>query len=234
MKINTNTYNRLVIRQTKDTFTLCVSGDNSIDLSKEANKKFTDSLKKKTEQEKIFCIIKYFLENNKICEINDKTILNYYQELFMVIKSVDKILGLKLNDYENSEIMSVIMNKYFLDRQEFINENQNINQYYLSLHKNRTMYSLDGSSINLCIATSLVKNERLFLEKLIVEKLMQREETSKIVESKFYNFSNDSYFDCDCLKCSDLKIRIPDKLIPFVKKISTECNKKKQLKLEVI
>lgn len=78
--------------------------------------KFTSTLRGLTDEEKVNEIIRYFLRNNTICEIEDY----YYSDYFIIKALGDRILKISKLHILSKEILDEIYFKYYTDRGKII------------------------------------------------------------------------------------------------------------------
>ncbi|MBQ3021144.1 MAG: hypothetical protein IJD92_02830 [Bacilli bacterium] len=135
--LNNNWYDSIMIRNTDSNETK-INIKNKDNINSIYNSSFSDSIKYLSEKDKINEIIRYYLRNNKIYSINDKTKLEYYDGYFIAIEGTRNLyLQLKDNSIDK-EVLEEIKEKYISDRYEYL--------YNLDIKNIDFSYFIDESS----------------------------------------------------------------------------------------
>lgn len=118
--LNSNWYKKIVLKKEENFLKVTATEDerlkNAVPL-KTSTPYITETIDDLTDIEKIKELVSYFLRNNVICEINQ-------ENSYLSVKSTSNrelVLKLALKLEDNREILNMIVKKYVLDRDKFIN-----------------------------------------------------------------------------------------------------------------
>ena len=144
--LDNNSYDRIAIEKNKVNYEVDVTKNNK-DNKNNRNNHFISKIYNLSHTDKIEKIVKYYLYNNDINKV----------ETYKNIKCnsiLGRILYFRTNntsfdDSFISRIYKIIINKYNLDRELFLEENNNIENYYIGIKNSISSYSIENNSINL-------------------------------------------------------------------------------------
>lgn len=140
--LNSNWYDSIMIRnKTKEDIQIDVKSKNAPDTIK-IDQSFYSKIKQLNDKEKINEIIRYFLNNNKIkCIDNNKYLENYKNNFVTISGSRDLFLKIEKGTFD-TKINSEIINKYILDRNEFLINNIDIKNIEIFFGDNKSSYDI--------------------------------------------------------------------------------------------
>lgn len=234
-KLNANAYNRIVIREVDDGFSVKVSGSKLSDEYISVSYKLSDSLREISDNEKIIFIVNSFLENAKISSIELGASCMGCSGEFIKIGN-ERQLYLQINNPELLKIIiRMIKGKYDRDRYEYCNNVNFNNSYSIFLKSNVSSYDREFVSCSDCTLSEINNNcqdcpknvrfkllygngkiakfDRMFIERFIYDKLWEEGiEASILEETEDIKLIDGvtkvgEYVDSYCIVCGDLSIK---------------------------
>lgn len=200
--LDSNAYNRIIIRGVKGEYFVKVSGYKKDDMFVSVSYKLSDSFKRKGDNEKILSIIESFLANSKVKSIELEAYCAGCKGQFIKV-SGDRELLLQIDDaLLLSDVLTIIKRKYDKDRYEYcINDGEQ--SYSVVLSKNVTSYGrvciscenceYHGDCIPVCPGVTqfrvwyehgkIVSFDKKFLARFVYDKLWEQGVRASIVEA---------------------------------------------------
>lgn len=204
--LNSNFYDSIMIRDRGLELKVDVKNDNGVDTIK-ISPSFYDGLRDLSDKEKVSEIVRYFLRNNKIKYLDDRCyVLRYKGHFLKVGGSRDLFLQLSSDNVEKGLVKEII-NKYVVDRNEFLFKNQDIRNIEIFYGGNCPSYKVKEDILTIRLMSEgrkLCAFERNFLDWFIKQKI---DNTTERIDACAQNyiyvattrFGNNSgyYFKCD-------------------------------------
>ena len=235
-KLDSNAYNRIVIRKVKDTFNVKVSGNVDLtgflgDEYSSTSYKLSDSFKDVSSCEKILSIVESFLASTEIncIELSEKLVgyagtfikISGIRELYLQIDNKDLI----------KKIVKMVKDKYEHDRYNYCICNNDCNSYCIRLSNKCSSYekqfinceNCDGCEINsencpkhiefkLMYNGKILPFDKNFLQRFIYDKLWEIGLNAQVIET-FHDIKLadgtlvNRLVDGYCIICGDMTIK---------------------------
>lgn len=180
---------------------------------------FFEQIKKLPEQKRIEKLIYNFLINHKIVSFQQLQIIPGYRNLFNVISSDDATLAIKL--FCDKKILADCAFKYQLDRDSFLEQQSDVNDYEVWLNPTESSYQEQIYSgkrvIKLRLLTkdgNLWWKDKRFFKKWIANKLAEQGVEAKYTHSVQYLCDQGNYvMDSQKLICGNFTVDLTDSLL---------------------
>ena len=158
--LDNDSYKRIVVEKNKVNYEINVTKNNDANSSNH----FISKISNLSHMDKIEKIVKYYLYNNDITRVEN------YKKI-KCDSSIGRVLCFRtsctyFDDFFIKKIYEIIINKYNLDRELFLEENNDIEDYYIGIKSNISSYGIEDKSINLGLSSSnneLDEHEYYFL-----------------------------------------------------------------------
>ena len=242
--LDINDYEGIIINLKDNHYVVDVTGNHYFKVEK-TGKSFTETINDLDDEKKFFEIVRYYLRNNKINEVINKTVISDYKGTFKVVcSSCKRILAINSGIELSNKINNAIMDKYYFDRYEYCFNNdikEILCSYGLGLMKYGETLILSSEYDKFCDADLLSDIDYEFLKKLLLDKFDYKTKASIKYETKktCFGFSlNKAYLINGKLKI-DLGFVKTTTLINYIYKIIYYYNndlqnlQSKQLKLKI-
>lgn len=150
LKLDTNAYNKLIIREEDGKYLVKISG-NKVDDKYTSVFRLTDSMKKMGDVEKIITIVESFLENTQINYIDASTCCVGCSGRFIKVSGSRELY---IQHIENQELLKklikMITEKYTRDRYSYVMNSNIKNSYSIVLNKDISYYNREFISCGDC------------------------------------------------------------------------------------
>ena len=247
--LNANLYDTIIIKEKENGYRITIRGSKETITCTNSEYKFSEELKKISDEEQIIKVTDSFLKSTKINHIGYKKIMKGYEGDFCVVKG-NRELDLCLKK-DLKELQSLLINKYLIDRFCFLNDNNDISCYEIKLGFNKSSYKIENTKLRRKIVYEIMYDNNLqvpdyekdFLIGFLYEKVCNSDEDVIIKNRKTYFDEGKFHIENgDFLMCGNLEVKLDchQNIINTVNQVINKYNnerekvKKKQLKLEGI
>lgn len=233
--LDDNNYKGIIINENNKEYEIIVNGpynNKTFDLEK----KFYSTLNDKTDIEKIIEIIKLYLKENKITELNDNRRVKCLSGEYLLAGDGNKYLSILTKKFKYGAIYDTIINKFYYDRDEFFKQNKDINRIEINM-KGYSTYKVkkdvygDYLELNLFSTEGVLTIEdEMFLTKLIYNKLKESNHPVELENKNLYSEEIEAYYNLGYdLTCGNIYMSINNAdLLPTVTKAVVMYEKQKE------
>ena len=150
LMLDSNSYNKLIIREDDGNFFVKVSGDKLDEKFEFLSYRLTDSLKSMTDSEKIIAIVESYLENAFVNSIESSRTCLGSPGLFIKV-SGSRELYIRIENKELlNRVVKMIKEKHIRDRYYYIMNSDIKNSYNIVLNKGVSCYNREFISCDDC------------------------------------------------------------------------------------
>ena len=238
-------YNELIIRySTSKRFYIEARPDTKKHISNKLEMELLDSIIGQSDEMILMRFINHFLENEPLNRLAlDEPLKNQIGKFDIFESTIEnKKLALQIASSELSQkIKNKLRDKFYKDREFFLNENSDVNFYSISFSNEECNYYRTKDDIihmNLYMKNpNKYETEMEFLIKFLKEKLKYKSSPVEIYD-EIINFEEFNAEVCigRYISCEDLSIKISSEFVSYISGVIEEHNKKviksKILKME--
>ena len=139
-QLDSNIYNRVVIRQVKDDFFVRVSGEKTTDEYKPISYKLSDNFRGIDSDIKILEIVESVLENMRVDTIKMSVSIPGYSNKFIKVGGTRELYLQIYNQELLKKLVKMIIDKYNRDRYKYCSLDNNHKSYNIFLDRNESFY----------------------------------------------------------------------------------------------
>lgn len=224
--LDDNSYEGIIITETDDGYQIMVSGASN-DKTYFSPESLLDISDGKSDVQKVVEIVRLYLEQNKITELNDNRSARCSNGDYLLCGDGSRYLSIITKEAKRSAILDTVLNKFYCDRDEFLEQNKNIDRIEINMKEYSTYQKRSdcyGEYLELNLFGkdgNLTPEDELFLTKFIFNKLKRASHKAVLENQNFpsdgdeLDYINLGYY----LTCGDVYISIEsENLLPVATK----------------
>lgn len=243
--LDANCYDQIIMR-TKSCKQIDVNGKDEKYPIVEVGEPFSNTLNGLDDYETILKVAERFLNCTKLTNFSWLSFLPKYDQYFATVRGYDRMLAFQAeNNPKVEDLMSLIWNKYDMDRREFLENQSDIKLYkinqgnYESFYRRNDYFKM-GSDVEISLSRfDFDDMEQNLLKDFINDKIKSSDSEVCINQEEFYRWPEDGFLTCvNTIRVDDTVIELSNSIVPDVQNILDEFNnnlkrqKNMQLKLE--